>query len=358
MRPRLRLARLLFRGRRRVYTYRWLAGALRQSDDTVSALGMLWRFATDDGVKRNRLSALVFAEWREGLLAGRPLGDVLQAWAPTSHVTLVLAGERAASAEVALPKALETAAWLETTLLDLRRKLLTSFAQPLLVFVMVIALFAYMMGNVIPEFESILPRERWTGVAAYLPSLAWVVLDGPLIVFVAGGIVLSLLLRLVVLPRWKSMARVHFEPLLPFRIYRVFAGTAFLLGLAGLISAKLPLSDALIQLQRGAAPWFQHRLALILERLRAGHALGDALWYADRNFPDLALNRQLRMVFTFREFENIIEELAHSWVKDADATLVRLAGLLRGVVLLANGSLITVLVLSMLSIVGQISQSY
>ena len=347
--------RFLFQGPRRILAYRWLAQALRRHATPVDALMLMWKHATDDGASPNRISAMVFSDWRSRLLAGESLGQALEPWVPPQHVCLLQSGESASANPDSLPNALEVCAWQEQVIAQLRKQLILSIVPPCGIFGMVIALYYYFSVSVIPEFEALVPSSEWQGVAGYLPTVMYFLLEGPLTYTFVTLVVLIAILVLFVLPNWTSPMRVRFEPLLPFKLYRIFAGTSFLLGLSGLLQAKLNLPSAFLLLQRGATPWFRSRLARILTRVRAGDDLGDAIWNADKYFPDIELNRQLRMVFSFPDFVSIIDELARDWVVTAEGGIAKLSAAIKGFVVISNGSLIGLLVLSLLQIVGQAS---
>ena len=112
--------------------------------------------------------------------------------------------------------------------------------------------------QVVPAFEMVLPREQWTGTGASMAVLSDFVnmyLVPSLIAFsfVVLGIVISL-------PRWTGRTRVFFDKIPPYSIYRLSSGAGFLLAVASMVKAGIPIPETLRILQRSAKPWYKERI--------------------------------------------------------------------------------------------------
>lgn len=348
------LSHFLFRGQRRVYAYRWLAGTLRRRGHRMGlpeSLQLLWQHASEDGTRPGRPSAQAFAAWKDGLAEGEQLGDAMARWVPDSHVMLIKAGERAQRTA----ESLEMCAWLEESILTIRGKMYGALTSPLVVMTLTLGILIYFGIELIPSLEFLVPSSQWVGVSAYLPGLFWFILDGPLVYTLVGLVIGTVLLVKVILPGWTGRSRQYVEWTLPFKIYRVFAGTYFLVALAGLLRAGVQLDEAVGMLALKSSPWFRSKMLAVYTHLRMGKDPGDALWDADRNFPDRELNRELRVVFTLDDADAVIRELAKKWVESAVTTMERLAGLLRGVAQGFNALLLAMLSVSLFQIVMEIN---
>ena len=79
-----------------------------------------------------------------------------------------------------------------------------------------------------------------------------------------------------------------------------------------MLRAKVSMDDALVLLQEGQTPWVRSRLHMVKTELLAGRSAGDAFWYADRHFPSIEINRELRIVFSFTSYEEVVYDLARA----------------------------------------------
>ena len=302
--------------------------------------------ASDDGKSPRRVRAQALADWSVGLASGHTFADSVALWVPPSHRMLLEAGERAK----ALGNALEVCAWLEESASSMRAAVYAALLGPFAVVAMVLAVYIYFGLEVFPQLEFIVPQSEWPGVASLMPGIMDFILTGPLVLCFLGFIVFGIVMVWIVLPRWTSRWRTYFEWWLPFRLYRMFVSSFLLIGLTGLLRANVLIDDAIVLLQHGQPPWVRSRLHMIKNELLRGRSPGDAFWYADRHFPSIEINRELRIVFSFAKYDDVIYNLARRWVTETVERIRGLAGLLRFMAQAVNGMMMVMLVFSLMQI--------
>ena len=343
-------ARFLFSGQSRVNSYRWLARVMDQGRLLVESVQLMYAHASDDGEHPRRARARALASWSQEISSGKTFADAVADWVPSSHRMLLEAGERAKT----LPNALEVCAWLEESSSTMRRTLIGALASPLGLLAFVLCIYIYFGLYVFPEYVHLVPQEEWDVPASYMPGIFWFILDGPLVVCAVAFLVFSALMFFLILPRWTSPWRSYFEWWMPFRYYRMFSSCFFLIGLTGLLRAKTTIDDAIVLLQSGQPPWIRSRLHMIKEQLLTGRGPGDAFWMADRRFPSIEINRELRIVFTFSAYDEIIYRMAQRWVAHSVEQMEALSRRLRLFAQALNGVMMAQLVFSLMQISSQV----
>jgi len=154
------------------------------------------------------------------------------------------------------------------------------------------------------------------------------------------GIGLFLLLVLATLPFFRGSVRVFLDRTLPpWSIYRMIHGATFLRNVAVQTKAGIQVYNSVSGMTEGASPWLRERLEAALQGIRQGFNLGDALHYAEHDFPDHTAVKLLRVFARRNNFEDKIYLFAKEWqqttlamVKKASSVLFMVAILTLGVV--------------------------
>src|SRR5690606_11209099 len=104
---------------------------------------------------------------------------------------------------------------------------IAGMAYPIVLVLMALG-FMIMFGlQVIPSFDEILPRERWTGVGAQMSAMSDFVTVGMLPSLVTFAALVMLMAWSM--PRWTGKVRAKFDQFPPYSLYRLVAGSGFML---------------------------------------------------------------------------------------------------------------------------------
>ena len=270
--------------------------------------------------------ARLFEGWRRALLGGS-FAEAVAATVPPAEATVFSATGRieadrlfASAARIAeLGERQQGAVW-------------SALATPLTLAAALVIMLWLAGAHLIPELQTLLPADRWTGAAGLLRAVAlW--LHGN------SGLFLALLAATLVaghllLTRWTGPGRALADRVAPFSLYRTLAGSAFLFTALEFLDAGLDLNARTFEdLQRHAGPYSRHRIAAIQARMVRGHGLGRAMAEAGHGFPDPALVPAIAALDGTADWAARLRHFAERWAGRADTAMRARAGGLNAVLL-------------------------
>lgn len=208
--------------------------------------------------------AQVLSEWLEGLGTGQKFNEVIREWVPPNEHMLILAGERGAS----LPEGLRNASGMSEANTKIKKAIIGKSVQPAVLLLALFGMFMLFQRKIAPIFLRMKPLETWGASARRLYDISYF-LDhyslltlGLLVVFSYG--------LLLTLPRWTGVWRQRFDALPPWSIYRVQNASSFLIGLASLLNAKVPMNVSLQMMHRNSTAYMQWHLERMMNILASG----------------------------------------------------------------------------------------
>ena len=300
--------RLQFGAKTRMGVYRKLIRYLKNGVKLTEALEIMWRHASDDGKKPKRATAVAIDTWLSAVQNGLTLGRAIRGWVPEKDRRVIEAGEEAGRLTVAL----ENAIFIAENERKIKSTLIGGLFYPVLLIFVVIGFLVMFGVRVIPAFDDILPRARWTGVGAQMATMSdfvntWLFPTIMAVLVVIGVIVWSM-------PRWTGSLRVRFDRFPPWSLYRLMSGAGFMLTVAAMIKAGVTMPQVLRIMQRDASPWFQERMARTLAFVNNGANIGEALHKTKFEFPDKETVQDLRAYANLAGFDEMLEKLGKEWI--------------------------------------------
>lgn len=316
--------RLEFSGDFRTKSYRRIALKLENGRDVQEVLGSMENLSTEDGRRPSGRGGRVFADVRRRRAGGEQMSEALGPWVPPSHRLLIAASEGSDR----LAEGFRACEFLQTASARMRGAVARAV---LAVFILVAVVGGMLVGIarfMVPQFAQIVPLEQWQGIPVGLARLA-AFMNSPWPLAVVAAMVGFTVLLAVALPRWTGPVRRWLDGhgIEPFRTYRLLNGAGFLMAFASMLGAGANVNDSLRQLAEASNPWLRWKIGGILERLGEGDPPGEAIWHADKRFPDYELNRDLREVLKLDESEAELNRLVRVWIGDAVEQMVRVANL-------------------------------
>lgn len=304
-----RFAKLMFGHATRVRVYRQLERLLRNGIPVHKALDEIYRRASKDQRKPDNPDAHVIDQWRSAYKNGTPLGRAAQGWIPYQEQMLIEAGELSGN----IPHALRAVVEISTSSARIRGALIGGLAYPLALFLVILAMLYGFGRFIIPPFGEILEPHKWVGGAGQMRVLSELVRVWTLPALIAVFGLLTLYASTVAI--WTGRIRVLFDRISPWSMYRMYAGTGFLISLAALIRAGVAVPEALRRLKRHASPYLAERIEATLYHINSGANLGEALQRTETNFPDREIIDDLRVYAALQGFEDALEQIAHEWLE-------------------------------------------
>lgn len=303
--------KLQFGAAQRIRVYQKLNRFLSSSVSLRQALEIMYQHASEDGRKPKNPTAVILLQWLRSVKNGQSFGQAIQGWVPDGDRLVIEGGEAAGN----LPQAIERAVLISESLRLIVSTILGGIAYPVMLFVAAIGFLIFFGTTVIPQFEEILPREEWTGIAAQMSVMSDFVQYGMvwvLLALAALGILIG-----ATMTKWTGPLRKKFDKYPPWSLYRLVTGAGFMLTVSGMIRAGIAVPKILTMLQRGASPWYVEKLSKTLYQVKNGHNLGEALYRTGFNFPDKDTVADLRSYANLSKFDETLQRLGEEWLDDA-----------------------------------------
>lgn len=333
----------------RMAIYRKLMKFLRNGISLPKALDTLYLFASDDGRKPKAPQAQMLQAWRTKVRNGETLGRAINGWVPNQDVVVIASGENAGSTDVAL----QNAVFIKEGSKRIKSAIVGGLAYPTLLVMVVFAFLYIISSQVVPAFDSVVPKEQWTGNGATLATLADMVdlYMRPGIV----AIVTSIVLLYFSLPRFTGKYRTKLDKYPPYSLYRLTMGSGFLLSMSGMISAGISVTKALRLMARDANPYYKERINGALKYVNEGKNLGEALYMSGFNFPDKEAVMDLRAYASLDGFDKTLSALGEQWMEDSVEKIKAQSAILKNGAFIFLGVVFGWLVMAIFSLQQQIT---
>lgn len=344
------LLRLQFGTKQRMRTYRKLIRFLGNSVPLAPALDIMYQHASQDGKKPKAVQARILDAWRRQVRNGKPFGQAIQGWVPDGDRIIIEGGEASGKLDVALSKAVLVSEQSKA----IKGTLIAGLAYPILLLVVAVAFLALFGTQVVPSFDNILPRERWTGVGGQMATMSDFVNNWLAIVCVVFGVMVFL--SVWSMPRLTGKFRVRLDRIPPWSIYRLVIGSGFLLTVSGMVKSGLPIPTILRMLARDAQPWYAERIGRTLFFVNNGFNLGEALHKTGHGFPDQEAVQDLRAYASLNKFDETLEQLGKEWLEDSVESIKAQTGILRTVSFIVLGVTFGWIAAGIFSLQDQISR--
>ena len=343
--------KMQFNGKVRERVYRKISSFLSNGVSLPDTLRALQRLATDDGKRPNTPQGVALREWINRVNNGESFGRAVSNWVPASDRIVIEAGEAAGG----LASALDNALFIQQSGKKIRGAILAGVAYPSFLVILAIGLLVIFGVRIVPSFEEVLPREKWTGTAANMAVVADFVHYGLLPTLIAAGVVIGTVLWS--LPRWVGRLRVKADTIVPWSLYRLSMGAGFMLSVSALVKAGVKVPEILRILMRGAPPWYHERMNETLKFVNNGQNLGDALYRTRMNFPDKETVGDLRAYAGFDNFDVTLEALGRQWVEESVDRIRAQMSVLRNLSLLVLGVVFGVIATGIFALQQQVAAS-
>jgi type II secretory pathway component PulF len=317
-------AKLQFSDTARLRLYRKIAKMLANGLPLLKILEELQDRASEHGRKPNEPMAVVLDDCRRAVQNGRLLAEGLERWAPKTEQMIIMAGEQSGRLEATLLAVIEVVQAGR----KIKSVIIGGIAYPVVVLILVVV-YVYLFGTrVIPEFTRVVDPLTWHGAAKSLYIMSQLVQNWMLYFIIA--VVALVASVLISMPRWRGNVRIFFDKYAPYSIYRLVAGSSFLMALSALQCAGVTVEKSLMRLSGMADPWLRERLDGALLGVRSGLNCGEALRNAGYGFPSNEVIDDLCVYAEYRGFADALKMLADEWIEEGVAQISMQMKILNG----------------------------
>lgn len=303
-------AKSQFTESQRLRIYRKIAKMLSNGLPLLKILDELYLRASEQGKKTKEPLAIILDDCRRMVQNGRMLSEGLEPWIPGSEQMIIMAGEQSGRLEATM------LAVIDVVLAGKKIKdvIIAGISYPAAIFALILT-YIYVFGTrVIPQFTTLVDPANWRGAARSLYLMSQFVQNYMLYFVLSFSlIILAIILSM---PLWRGDTRVFFDRFAPYSIYRLIAGSGFLMAFSALQFAGVTVEKALMRLSDISSPWLRERLDGALLGIKSGLNCGEALRNAGYGFPDKEVIDDLCVYAEYKGFAEALRILADEWMKD------------------------------------------
>lgn len=340
-----RIAQTMFKMDRklRFRIYRKLQGMLAMNEALSRALERLWYNASDMGRKPDRPAAMALQEWLRRDRQGDTLSEAMAEWVPSAEVYMIRAGEESGQVSNALLAIMHVGDSAQR----MRQAIMMAVTYPIFMLGLLAGVF-YLFGvNLVQNMRKAAPPKVMEAMGGIAGVSDFIMQSG---VYVVVAIVLLFVIVAATMPYWRGQLRVKFDRVPPWAWFRVWQGSAFMLGLSALLKAQVPLKRSVEILEEEGNPWLRERLRSVREEILRGRNLGEALRAGNYEFPDPTVALDLEILSERADVGQVIDSVTKDWIEEQIEQLQMQATAVRTFGLMAVGSVIAWAMLSILNI--------
>lgn len=261
-------------------------------------------------VSKTDTIAIAISAWLVSTNNGVRFSVAIDGWVSDNEIMLLSAGEQSGS----LRGALESCVKLMVSGKKIKSTIISGITYPAFLIMMafgVLLLFGY---KVIPVFSAIVGDDKWTGMAGMMVSIShWV---QNYLVFAAIAVIVIIAVFFWTLPRWVGKYRVIADRYVPWSVYRMIQGSAWMIALAAMIDAGMRIETALDEMRKRANPWLASRIASCLVGMRSGFTVGESLSNSGMEFPDREIIDDLVVYSSLSGFDDALKKIGDEWLED------------------------------------------
>jgi len=318
----------------RIRVYRQIERLLRNGRSLREALDVVYMRFSDEDKKPNHPIAVILNDWRIANRSGKSLGAAMLGWVPNQEQMLIEAGELSGT----LPEAFQNVVRIASSGGRMKGALVEAIVYPLMLSITVIVMLWGFGDQIVPAFGNILKPEKWRGMAAQMYHLSQFTQNWTIPSVIGLCILVTLYLSTVSL--WTGTLRTAVDRFPPWSLYRLYQGTSFMLAVAALIRAGVPIHEALARIRRNASPYLIERIDEAMFHYNMGANFGEALHKAGHGFPDKEMIQDLRIYARLAKFEEAVDMLAYEWLDQSVENLKSMARTMNYVMLFAMAGVI------------------
>lgn len=318
----------------------------------VSLNVALHQIATTGKKDKGSVLPKLFLMWKKQVTNGMNLGYCMAPYIPTAEAMLIETGANSGQLAKSMRDALESVEQQGRV----KKAIISNASYPVLLLCVLLAAMFLTSYEVIPTFANVLPVNEWTGVSYAVARAAYFFRDWSIVIL---GL-LAMIFGIIgfSLPRWTSQARIKFDNVFPWNIYRMWQGSAFLLSVASLMSAGVKLDEvSLNRIARKADPYLAQRIRAVRKWILSGVNFGEALYKTGYNFPDEELISDLRVYATLKGFEENLVNVTREWVTSIEEKVTAYMKVVNFVTLVLIAVVIGMLISALFGVVQQIQTS-
>tara|TARA_B100001105_G_scaffold136374_3_gene109250 strand:+ start:6916 stop:8022 length:1107 start_codon:yes stop_codon:yes gene_type:complete len=221
--------------------------------------------------EKKRPMAPLFKAWVSSLDEGKQFAEATRGYISDTESIIIAAGEKSGDLAVAF----DQAAVVARASADINRAVRGELATPAVQVIVLICLLVVFSTTMAPGLVQSVPPSALDSSQRALFGLAAVVAKTWFMVVPA--LVIGFWAALWSMPRYTGPARKFLDRIPPWSVYRIYTGSTFMISLAALIKAGVPIEASIRFIRGQSSPWMREYLSEMVGRLRSGADQGGAM---------------------------------------------------------------------------------
>jgi type II secretory pathway component PulF len=306
-------AKLVFRlnTNKRMAACRKLASLLCNNFTLMEALSRIERIESHNGTKPSEPFALAFRQWQKNLERGMSFSEATRGWVPMNETLLLTLGDISK-----LSVALENIGRVVEGSEKIKRSLLSAITYPVFLLTLTFGIIIMVGLYLVPPLQQAAGTDIiWRGAAATLVWLSdfaatyWIIF---VLAFILGLIFIWLSLA-----TWSGRARVLFDKLPPWNLYKIQVSVGWLMSLSRMVRAGSTVPVAIRMLADNSPSYLRNILESALKYIANGDNLGVALQNTKRNFPNDEIVGDLAIYADMNGFDQNLWQIANDYLDES-----------------------------------------
>lgn len=252
----------------------------------------------------------ILKECSQNLKNGFSLSESMREWIPDQELSIIESCDVAGRISDGFLNAMFIAEGTEKITSSVKASLMVMTYMFSLSFSMLV-MFCVLL---VPTIKQSVPLDRWNGLQLgvwyfYVLVTEYWFLIGIILILGVYGIFKSL-------GSWTGNLRFMFDKLPPYSIYRRLNGATFILNVNAMLSAGIPMENAISNMVRTCeSSWMLERLDSTLKAIEAGEEnLGTALDVTGYDFPGEEAIIKMQSLFETSNTEGSLKRFAERWL--------------------------------------------
>ena len=346
-----KLAKLQFGNSIRLKIYKKLASLIKNGVQVKDALEIIKKQASRGGKRNTDPIPVAVNEWIRRLKTGDTLANSMGDWIGFEDRMLIQAGEESGDVATGLMSVINA----NKARKEIISNIVKGLAYPCVILLVALAILLMYGYKVIPEFVKMSDPETWTGMAKGLFYVSWFIQN--IFPYVACIILIIWAIIIYTLPTWTGGIRAKMDVLPPWSIYKMLQGSGFILSMAALTRAKVPIKDSLSKLRKGASPWLKERIDAAYVGLKSGVNLGQALDKAGHNFPEQDVIDDISIYADLKDFDEAMRIVGEEWMAESVEKIKKSVAVLNIMAMIGMGLIVGFIAIGTTALNQQLASS-
>lgn len=278
------LAKMSFGIRKRIDLYEQIRAMTEEGIPIVDVVSSLERIYKSEN--KNDQRVYILGRWRKAMeTQGSLLKEIIH-WIPESEVVMFKTAEETGE----WVKCLDSLIFQVEKQSEIKKVVIGQMGYPVFLSIFLVAIM-FGFGNYgVPMLAEMLPVNRWPEFSMPLHNIS---------VFIAGnihlvivGVIAALVVVFKLQNKYVGKARPYMDRFPPYNVYKAMQGASFLISLASLLKAGIPVIDAVRIIEENSSPWVKSKIKNINKAFNKGDTGAGALIAGG---SDSMFNRDIRI---------------------------------------------------------------